>query len=133
MTTTNVSMSDTEAMDPTVRPQDDLFRHVNGAWLREHVIPADRARDGSFLVLRDLSEERVRAIIEDAARRTAGAEPGANVDAGAAPGGQESGGAELPGNAENARKIGDAYASFMATERIEALGTNPLRADLDLL
>ncbi|KAE8763052.1 M13 family metallopeptidase [Georgenia thermotolerans] len=124
MTTTNVSMSDTEAMDPTVRPQDDLFRHVNGTWLREHVIPADRARDGSFLVLRDLSEERVRAIIEDAARRTAEA---------AAQGQEPAPHDDQPGNPDNARKIGDLYASFMATERIETLGTSPLRADLDLL
>ncbi|GAA1622554.1 M13 family metallopeptidase [Georgenia ruanii] len=129
-------MSDTAAMDPTVRPQDDLFRHVNGTWLREHVIPADRARDGSFLVLRDLSEERVRAIIEDAARRTAGEDAAPESGPEPAPqGGAEPapGGDGLPGNPDNARKVGDLYASFMATERIEALGTNPLRADLDLL
>ncbi|MFC0674180.1 M13 family metallopeptidase [Brachybacterium hainanense] len=52
--------------DEAVRPQDDLFGHVNGRWLREHRIPADRSGDGEFLRLRDLSEERVRAIIEDA-------------------------------------------------------------------
>ncbi|UNX55845.1 peptidase M13 [Georgenia sp. TF02-10] len=112
MTTTNTgpTMTDAEAMDLGVRPQDDLFRHVNGTWLREHVIPADRARDGSFLKLRDLSEERVRDIIGAAAAGEVGA-----------------------GDPENARKIGDLYASFMATERIETLGTSPLRADLELL
>ena len=49
-----------------VRSQDDLYQHVNGTWIRDHVIPADRPIDGAFLALRDLSEERVRDIITDA-------------------------------------------------------------------
>ena len=53
--------------DPAVRPQDDLFRHVNGAWLATHEIPADRARDGSFRALHDEAEEHVRDIIQDCA------------------------------------------------------------------
>ena len=57
---------DLSHVDRDVRPQDDLYRHVNGTWLREHVIPADRSIDGAFLALRDLSEERVRDIITDA-------------------------------------------------------------------
>ena len=57
-----------ETFSPTVRPADDFFRYVNGPWLETHVIPDDRAGDGHFYRLRDLSEERVRAIIEDAPR-----------------------------------------------------------------
>ena len=57
---------DLQYVDPAVRPQDDLYNHVNGTWIREHVIPADRPIDGAFLALRDLSEERVRDIITDA-------------------------------------------------------------------
>lgn len=57
---------DLQYVDPDVRPQDDLYQHVNGTWIREHVIPADRPIDGAFLALRDLSEERVRDIITDA-------------------------------------------------------------------
>ena len=53
-------------VDPDVRPQDDLYKHINGAWIRDHEIPADRSIDGAFLALRDLSEERVRDIITDA-------------------------------------------------------------------
>jgi putative endopeptidase len=55
-----------ESFSPTIRPADDFFRYVNGPWLETHVIPDDRAGDGHFYRLRDLSEERVRAIIEDA-------------------------------------------------------------------
>ena len=54
--------------DTKVRPQDDLFRHTNGKWLDEVEIPSDQATYGSFMILRDLSEERVREILEDAAK-----------------------------------------------------------------
>lgn len=74
MTATEIPTTDTPRpsgldlrfVDREVRPQDDLYRHVNGAWIRDHVIPADRPIDGAFLALRDLSEERVRDIITDA-------------------------------------------------------------------
>ncbi|MBD8063792.1 M13 family metallopeptidase [Oceanitalea stevensii] len=103
---TTTSMSFEQAMDTTVRPQDDLYLHINGTYLREHEIPADRARDGAFMVLRDLSEQRVREIIADAA---------AAEDA-----------------TGEAKQVGDLFASFMAEERIEALGTGPLQPDLEL-
>ena len=57
---------DLQYIDTDVRSQDDLYNHVNGTWIRDHVIPADRPIDGAFLALRDLSEERVRDIITDA-------------------------------------------------------------------
>ncbi|TQM09003.1 M13 family metallopeptidase [Pseudonocardia kunmingensis] len=90
-------------VDPAIRPQDDLFGHVNGRWLSTHVIPDDRAQDGAFRALRDRAEEDVRAIVEQA-----DGEPGTD-----------------------ARKIADLYASFMDVERIEALGTTPLQPLLD--
>lgn len=54
-------------IDPDVRPQDDLFRHVNGGWLRNTPIPDDRSREGSFSQLADAAELAVREIVEDAA------------------------------------------------------------------
>ncbi|GAA1854303.1 M13 family metallopeptidase [Myceligenerans crystallogenes] len=57
---------DLDALDPGVRPQDDLFRHVNGRWIDAHEIPADRAMDGAFRALFDQAEEHVREIITDA-------------------------------------------------------------------
>ncbi|MEN3298630.1 M13-type metalloendopeptidase, partial [Pseudonocardia sp.] len=97
---------DLQWVDPGVRPQDDLFTHVNGAWLRTHEIPDDRSQDGAFRVLRDRAEDDVRAIIERAAETEA-----------------------APGS--DAQKIGDLYASFMDVERVEALGVSPLRPLLD--
>lgn len=53
------------ALDPDSRPQDDLYRHVNGRWADAHEIPADRAMDGSFRKLYDQAEEQVRDIITE--------------------------------------------------------------------
>ena len=53
-----------EHFDRSVRPQDDLYRHVNGAWLKNFELPADKAVHGVFHELRDLSEKQVREIIE---------------------------------------------------------------------
>ena len=58
---------DPAAVDPDVRPQDDLFAHVNGRWLATTRIPEDRGRYGTFDVLRETAEEHVRAIIEEVA------------------------------------------------------------------
>ena len=85
--------------DPAIRPQDDLYRHVNHTFLSTTEIPADKARWGSFHLLADQSEKDVRAIIEEAQTAAEGTE---------------------------ARKIGDLFTSFMDTERIAALGTAPL-------
>jgi len=92
-------------MDTQIRPQDDLFRFVNGAWLASKEIPADRAGDGHFNRLREQAQEQVKAIIEDLAKTSA-----------------------TPGS--NAQKIGDLYRSFMDEERIESLGISPIENDL---
>lgn len=57
---------DLDALDPATRPQDDLYRHVNGRWIDTHEIPADRAMDGAFRDLYDKAEAHVREIIQDA-------------------------------------------------------------------
>lgn len=94
-------------MDLGIRPQDDLFGHVNGRWLREVEIPDDQTGWGSFMELRDRADERVRGIVEELA--------GAGGDAGLT---------------DEARKVGDLFASFMDTGRVERLGLEPLRPAL---
>ena len=59
---------DFSGVDATVRPQDDLFRHVNGRWLLSTEIPADKSNYGSFTALADSARENVRAIIEESAK-----------------------------------------------------------------
>ena len=103
-TSSNNSLDLTNVLSD-VRPQDDLFRHVNGVWLRDAEIPADRARFGAFDELRMESEDRVRKIIDECASSAA-----------------------APGS--NARKIGDVYRSFMDEKRIEELGVSPIAKEL---
>ncbi|KNC17800.1 peptidase M13 [Arthrobacter sp. RIT-PI-e] len=98
-----ISTLDPDDLDGSVRPQDDLFRHANGVWLKDARIPEDRALTGSFTALRDASEEAVRDIIEDAAREAADGSP---QDVGA--------------------KLGTLYADFMDTAGIEAAGIAPV-------
>jgi putative endopeptidase len=97
---------DTGHMDSTIRPQDDFFSYVNGGWLAETEIPADRVRWGSFDALADHAEEQVLALITEAA-----------ADSGAAPG-------------SNSRKIGDLFHAYMDVETIEARGLAPLADQL---
>jgi putative endopeptidase len=95
-----------QGMDPETRPQDDLFGHVNGRWLREAEIPSDRSSWGAFVKLADDAEQQVREIIEGLADRASGGDEG--VD-------------------EDARKIGDLYTSFMDEARINKLGLRPVQ------
>ncbi|WP_144828570.1 M13 family metallopeptidase [Kocuria rhizophila] len=105
------SVFDLEGFDRSVRPQDDLFRHVNGTWLRTAQIPDDKASTGAFVELRDQAEQAVREIIT-----------GASADG-------EQAASAVEQSAET--KIALLYRSFMDTERIEELGAEPLREDLD--
>ena len=91
-------------VDPSCAPGDDLYRHLNGGWLKSHQIPADRASDGVAYALHDEAEAQVREIIE-----------GAHL---------------MSGAGADAQKIGDLYRSFMNTEAIEKLGVTPLAGDL---
>ncbi|HEX8442340.1 MAG TPA: M13-type metalloendopeptidase [Allosphingosinicella sp.] len=55
---------DTAGMDKSVKPGDDFFGYVNGTWAKNTPIPADRSSYGGFAVLRDLSEARMRQLVE---------------------------------------------------------------------
>jgi putative endopeptidase len=55
---------DLAGMDRTVKPGDDFFKYVNGAWLAKTQIPADKTSYGAFAVLGDLSEARVHALLD---------------------------------------------------------------------
>ena len=90
---------DLDELDPSIRPHDDLFRHVNGKWMSRTEIPSDKARWGSFTLLAEAAEKAVHDIIVEAQSAESGSEE---------------------------RGFGDLYASFMAEERIEELGASPL-------
>jgi predicted metalloendopeptidase len=97
---------DLSTFDLSVRPQDDLFRHVNGGWLTRTEIPPDRATYGTFVQLIDKAEADLHAIIQEAAGQL-DRRPGTPV-----------------------QQIGDLFASFMDEGRVNALGATPLSARL---
>jgi putative endopeptidase len=95
---------DPDGFDTTVRPQDDLFLHVNGRWLLSTEIPSDKSNYGSFTALDDAARDNIRAIIEESVRNPTD---------------------------DNSHKVGDFYRSFMNEELIAEKGLKPLQAQLD--
>ena len=87
-------------MDPTVKPGDSFFDYAEGAWLRDHPIPADKSRAGYNSELPDEIQQQVRKMVEDVTTNP---------------------------TSPLARKIGDAYAAWMDEPGIEARGLAPLK------
>ena len=94
--------------DFSIKPGDDFFHYANGIWLDTYELPADRSRHGSFNVLVDRSDERVRTVIDDL---TDMEPPQGSIE----------------------QKISDYYLSFMNTEVLDARGITPLRPGLTRL
>ena len=93
---------DTSGFDAAVRAQDDLFRAANGLWLSKTEIPADKSEYGSFIELRDLSDKRVRVIVEELVKKP-----------------------QKPGTVE--QKVAAFYGSFTDTAGIDRAGLVPLK------
>ena len=98
---------DLAGMDRSVKPGDDFFRFVNGAWFDKAVIPADRTATGSFLDLGIQSEQKVQTILADLQKAT-----------------------KLT-PAET--KVRDLYDSYIDTARLDSLGLQPAQKDLDAI
>lgn len=103
---TKTSGIDLKNFDNSVRLQDDLYIGVNGQWLKDTVIPADKSNYGSFTKLYDDSQAALKTIIENAAN--------ANGVKGS-----------------NDQKIGDFYNSFMDIKTINDKGITPLSDQLN--
>lgn len=68
------TLADNTGSDPKTRPQDDLFRHVNGGWYAATEIPADLPSAGGMMDMRLLAEQQVGDLLRESA---AAAESGA--------------------------------------------------------
>ena len=97
---------DLAAMDKRFAAGDDFFCHVNGLWYNNFAMPEDKTRYGSFTLLRDKSEVRVKTIIE----QLAAAQPD-------------------PSTLEG--KVAAFYNAYLNTDAIEALGINPAQPYLE--
>jgi len=97
---------DTAYLDANVKPGDDFFAYVNGKWVEETEMPGDKARYGAFDILRDESQDHVKAIIEMSAT-----------------------GDFAKGSDE--QKVGDLYKSYLNMEARDARGAEPLQPELE--
>ena len=105
---------ETAHTDTSVRPQDDLFRFVNGQWLATAEIPADRPSSGAFTTSRDESEAACRQIVEELAEQFSSVAP--------------EGASEVL--ATNRGRVGALYEAFMDEAHLEELGAEPLAEEL---
>ena len=96
---------DLSAGNAQVKPGDDFFDYANGKWNETFTIPPDKTSFGPWDKLDELSKQRARAIIEEAAAAHA-----------------------APNTPE--QQIGDYYAAFVDEEGIESRGLAPAAPDL---
>jgi len=96
---------DLKTLDIAVRPQDDFYGYVNGIWVRNTEIPADKSTWGTYIELREIAQGQLRSVMESAVKH--------------------------PGKAgSETHKIADLYTSFLNEKARNAAGFKPLRADL---
>ncbi|MGK3630224.1 M13 family peptidase, partial [Acinetobacter sp. A11] len=86
--------------------KNDFYSHVNGIWLKNTEIPADKASWGAFNQLRELSISQVHGIVEEL-----------------------SGQKWVDGSLE--QKVATLYASFMDEKSIEKQGISPLKNEIN--
>lgn len=98
---------DMSQLDEAVRPQDDLWAHVNGKWIASAEIPADRTRWGGYATLRKETDEQVKVLLLELAEQD-------DLEAGS-----------------EAQKVRDFYRSVLNTDLIEQMGLEPVQGLLD--
>ena len=97
---------DKSNFDESVRVQDDLFEFVNGTWLKKTEIPSDKSNYGAFTKLADLSQIRIKAIVDEVSE-------GNNV------------------NGTDEQKVADLFRSFMNQDRTNELKATPIKQELE--
>ena len=103
--TQKISGIDQQYIDQNGSANNDFYDYVNGTWLKQTEIPADKARWGAFNELHELSTNQLHRIVEDLTAQKWAA-----------------------GSVE--QKIASLYASFMDEKAIEAQGIKPLQQEL---
>ena len=95
--------------DPTVTPEEDFYRFVNGGWIDANPVPAEYGAFGAFQEVHERNQGILHSIMEDIADRTD----------------------HEPGTPEH--WVATYYRSGMDTEAIERLGTTPIEPWLDAI
>lgn len=96
---------DHQYFDQNVKGNDDFYQHVNGGWLKNTEIPADKSRWGTFDILHEESLKQLHDIVDDLSKQQL-----------------------VEGSSE--QKVASLYANFMDEKSIEALGIQPIQAEI---
>jgi len=97
-----------EGMNPSIKPGDDFNAYVNGNWIDQTEIPADKSQYGLYTQLRENAQANVKAIIEESAK------------------------GNFPKGSDE-QKVGDLYQSFMDIKTRNAIGIAPLKVHFDAI
>ncbi|WP_273565983.1 M13 family metallopeptidase [Maribacter halichondriae] len=95
-----------ENMDLSVKPGDNFTKYVNGKWMDNTEIPADKSSYGIGTILHEESEDKVKEIIEASAS--------GKFEAGS-----------------DEQKVGDLYASYMNMDKRNEIGVVPLKSEFE--
>jgi putative endopeptidase len=104
--TENRKFVDVAGIDPNIKPGDNFFMHVNGKWYDTATIADDQVGVGSYSFLNIPQRQLLENILEEVS-------------------------AQSHPKGSNEQKVGDFYASGMATEVINARGYEPVKPILD--
>ncbi|MDN5489699.1 MAG: M13 family metallopeptidase [Acinetobacter sp.] len=96
---------DHQYFDQNVKGNDDFYQHVNGGWLKNTKIPADKSRWGTFDILHEESLKQLHDIVDELSKQQL-----------------------VEGSSE--QKVASLYANFMDEKSIEALGIQPIQAEI---
>ncbi|AHH15700.1 M13 peptidase family protein [Nocardia nova SH22a] len=91
---------DLSGADNAIRPQDDLYRNINGTWLRTYQLPPDKTSFGTFTEVSDRIEGQLREVIDDI---------------------------HNPEDGSEGQQIRDLYDARMDEATLEKLGVTPLQ------
>ncbi|WP_335959685.1 M13 family metallopeptidase [Acinetobacter bereziniae] len=97
---------DHQYFDQTVKGSDDFYQHVNGGWIKNTEIPADKSRWGTFDILHEESLKQLHDIVDELSKQ------------------------QLV-NGSSEQKVATLYANFMDEKRIETLGIQPIQAEIE--
>ena len=100
---------DPGSMNLSVKPGDDFYVYVEGAWMKSHPVPADKSRYGEFVIVGDITYDRVKRIVENAANNTS--VPEGSLD----------------------QKIGEFYRVGMNNSTLEKQRLAPIKGELKMI
>ena len=93
-----------ENMDTSIKPGDDFNAYVNGAWMSNTEIPADKASYGIGYIVHEQSQNNIKAIIDESAKGDFT-------------------------NGSDEQKVGDLFYSYTNRDKRNQLAVQPLQVE----